>query len=410
MKRTFSLSAARRIGLLIAGTGLIAATYGLVRLAYGLFLPDVQRDLGFDAAVAGAISSGASILYCVGAVVGFVVGTRRPRGLVIAAGLSAIIGAVGMAASGSALVFAMFAIGASAGAGLASPGLVTLVARNLHVARRDRGQSIVNAGTGPGLALAGALAIVLLPDWRLAWLLAAGVTALAVLGVLLFDRGENAAEEDAASAPAARPDRAPARRALPPARWFRDHAAVIVAALLLGAGSAATWTFGRTLLLEAGMTEGVSVGAWIALGIGGTAVIATARALSALTPRAAWVVTTIAVAASTAALALAPGSTGIAFAACAVFGWGYTAATGSLISWTSRLDADRASAGTALLFVTLVLGQAVGASALGSLVAPFGMVTTFLVAAVIALAGAAVTAAGRRERTPIERERVSVSG
>lgn len=54
MKRTFS----NGTGLVAAGTALIAVTYGLVRLAYGLYLPETQADLGFDAGVAGLISSG----------------------------------------------------------------------------------------------------------------------------------------------------------------------------------------------------------------------------------------------------------------------------------------------------------------------------------------------------------------
>ena len=70
--------------MLAAAVALIAVTYGLVRLAFGLVLPDAQRDLGFDAAVGGAISSGGSALYVLGAVVGFATATRAPRSVVAA--------------------------------------------------------------------------------------------------------------------------------------------------------------------------------------------------------------------------------------------------------------------------------------------------------------------------------------
>ncbi|MGQ3160509.1 MAG: hypothetical protein ACT6SA_15490 [Aeromicrobium sp.] len=63
MKRTFSLS----VLLVPSGLGLVAATYGLVRLASGLYLPDVQADLGLGVATAGLVSSGASVVYCLGA-------------------------------------------------------------------------------------------------------------------------------------------------------------------------------------------------------------------------------------------------------------------------------------------------------------------------------------------------------
>ncbi len=150
------------------GLGTIAATYGLVRLALGLFLPDVQRDLGFGAAVGGAVSSGASVLYCVGALVGFVSAGRSARRLVAAATLAAGLGAVVMAAAPTALVFGAAAVVASTGAGLASPALVQLVRERVAAEGRSRAQAVVNAGTGPGLVVAGLLALLLLPGvaWR----------------------------------------------------------------------------------------------------------------------------------------------------------------------------------------------------------------------------------------------------
>ncbi|MDT0212204.1 hypothetical protein [Curtobacterium sp. BRD11] len=102
MKRSFSLPTSV---LLASGLGLVAATYGLVRLAFGLFLPDVQRDLGFGADVGGAVSSGASVLYCTGAVVGFLLADRAARWLVVVAALTAGLGAITTAASATTLVF-----------------------------------------------------------------------------------------------------------------------------------------------------------------------------------------------------------------------------------------------------------------------------------------------------------------
>jgi predicted MFS family arabinose efflux permease len=167
----------------------------------------------------------------------------------------------------------------------------------------------------------------------------------------------------------------------------------------MGAGSAAVWNYGRTLLIEAGASEGVSVAAWIALGAGGTAAILTARRLSALGPRAAWAVTTAAATVASLTLALAPGVTAVALAACAVFGWGYTAGTGALIAWTTRIDPARAPSGTSLLFVVLVLGQAVGAAVLGAVASGGGLVVAFLVAAVVTFAAtlAPLRQGGRRD-------------
>lgn len=384
MKRTFSFRPAAPAPLLAAGTGLIAATYGLTRLAYGLVLPDVQADLPLDDAAAGRTSLGASLAYCLAAVTGFVAAGAHRRALVVAAATTAGAGAAGMALAPGAAAFAAAAVVASAGAGFASPALVQVVTRNVPRDDAERGQAVVNAGTGPGLVAAGVLALAVLPDWRLAWGVVAVVTAAAGTLVLVLDRGGR--------------DRDGRRDGAPPG-WFAAHGRLLAAALLLGAGSAAVWTYGRSLLVDAGAGPAASVTAWIAVGAGGAAVIATARPLTAAGPRTAWVATVLAVAAATTALALAPRPAAAALAAAAAFGWGYTAATGALIAWTARLDPERAPAGTSLLFVVLVLGQGAGAAVAGGLVDGAGYRATFLAAAAVlaaaALAGGTARGGGR---------------
>ncbi|MCS6578871.1 MFS transporter [Curtobacterium poinsettiae] len=363
----------------MSGLGLIAATYGLVRLAYGLFLPDVQRDLGLRSDAAGWVSSGASALYCVGAVAGFLLAARMPRVLVAVATLVAGVGAIAMATADGPVPFGVSAVLASAGAGLASPALVRLVAEQVPSALLGRAQAVVNAGTGPGLVGAGVLALVLLPDWRTAWAVSA-VFALAV-GTLLLVVSRGGA--------------ATSRPPLPDAPWFAAHRGVIVLALLFGAGSAVVWTYGRSALVDAGASVVVSVSAWIALGVGGAAVVVTARWTNGLHARTLWAVTAGSVAVAVVVLGALPQSTVAALLACAVFGWGYTAATGALIAWTTEIDSERSSAGTSMLFVALVLGQAVGAAGAGALVGAIGFVATFVVGAVVT-AASAVPAVVRR--------------
>lgn len=360
--------------LLVGGTGLIAATYGLVRLAYGLYLPDVQRDLGLEVGTAGVVSGASSLVYCVAALVGFLSAQTRTRSLVGAAALTAGVGAAGMAASGTAGAFAAFAILGSAGAGLASPALVAVLQRNVPAARQPGAQTTVNAGTGPGLVAAGLLALFLLPDWRAAWFVAGVVTVLAAGLVLLADRG-----------PAARPT---GREPLPPRSWFAAHRRPLTAALLLGAGSAAVWNFGRTYLIGAGLPTTVSVLAWVALGLGGVAVMVTAGTMARLPTGVCWLVTAGTMATTSALITVAPSTAWPALTASFAFGWGYTAATGVLIRWTQDIDPDRAPAGTALLFVTLILGQALGAWIIGSLLSWTFPSVGFLVAAGLSVAAA----------------------
>lgn len=392
MKRSFSY-----LGpvLVMSSTALIAATYGLVRLAYGLLLPDVQDSLGLTVAGAGAISAGASVSYCVAALIGMLAVAAAPRWLVIGAAGTAGLGAIGMALAPGRPVFAIACVIASAGAGSASPALVALVARTVRSERVGSAQSAVNAGTGIGLVVAGLLAFAVLPDWRTAWAISGVVALVAGAAVLLAD-GRSRARRDTHSAAAS----SIGTRRFPPADWWRRHVRVVVAAFLLGAASAAVWNSGRAVLGDAGVDRGSSVLAWVAIGFGGVVVVITAKALDRLEPRTAWIATSSALALATAGLVVAPTVLPLVLGVCVLFGWGYTAATGALIAWTASIDRDRAASGTAMLFVVLVGGQAVGAVVGGALVQVGGFVPVFVGAALVAAAGAAVALTRTLARAP----------
>jgi predicted MFS family arabinose efflux permease len=360
VKRTLSKS--RPTPVIAACLALIAATYGLVRLSFGLVLPDAQRELGFDASVGGMIAAGGSAMYVVGALVGFAAAARVPRVMIVAAAATAALGAGGVALAPGVGVFAGATVLGSAGAGLASPAVVAVLRSHPGTRTHPRAQMIANSGTGPGLVAASLLAIALLPDWRTAWWVASAVSALAGAAALIFTRRLRSGRE---------------RMPPPPASWFALHRAPLLAALLLGVGSAAVWTFGRVLLVDAGLDDTVSLLAWTALGVGGAAVVATARAISLWSARRAWAVTAAVGAIATLAFAGSAGSVAGAILMSVVFGWAYTSATGALIAWTTDIDSDRAASGTAVLFIMLVIGQGIGAAVLGALAAAGGTAAAF---------------------------------
>jgi predicted MFS family arabinose efflux permease len=381
VKRSFSFDDVRPNLVVVFGLCFIAATYGLVRLTYGLFLPDVQKDLGLGATGAGYISSGSSLIYCVAALAGFHLGSRRPRGLVVAAAATACLGVFGMAAAASVPVFAACAVLSSAGAGFASPALVSIVARNVAEPRLDSAQSVVNSGTGPGLVGAGALALVLLPEWRTSWVLIGVATAGLAVALLAVDR----------------PTSTTRRETRLTKTWARQHLTCIAAAGLLGAGSSAVWTYGRSLLVETGAgSQRDTITAWILLGVGGTAVAATARPLAKLNPIDAWMLTCALVTCAVALLAVAPERMAVVLAACLTFGWAFVAASSALIAWTTRIDPANSAAGTAMLFVALTFGQAAGATALGFAISRSGFTTAFIAAAALTAAAVAVAVLDRR--------------
>lgn len=389
MKRSLSFER-HETALVVAGTALVAGTYGLVRLAYGLFLSDIQASTGLTATQAGYVSSGASVVYCAGALVGLVVG-HRPRLLVLGALATACLGSVAMALAPGTAILVPAAVVSSAGAGLASPGLVGVVVRGVAGPRRDRAQAVVNSGTGPGLVVAGLLALVL-PDWRWGFAVGALLTAAAGAAVLALDRPR------------------PGAGVLAPTPWSWGALLALrvpaFGALLLGAGSAAVWTYGRDHLVDAGLGTTASVLAWVAVGVGGTATVATAGRQAAIGPTRAWSLTTPVAAVSVAGVGLGAQHPVLAPAACLLFGWGFVAASSALVAWASRLSPGRAASGAAALFVALVLGQAAGSSVLGTIAEHSGMTTAFLVAAATTLAAAAC---GRQAGAPTDQAAITSS-
>jgi predicted MFS family arabinose efflux permease len=391
MKRTFSFGLGREPSVIVAGTAFIAATYGLVRLAYGLFLPDIQADLALDSARAGYISSGSSLVYCLAALCGFRYGRRNPRVLIVVATATAAGGVWGMAAAGDLLTFGLFAVISSAGAGLASPAMVSVVRRNIAANRVDRAQSMVNSGTGPGLVGAGALALAFLPEWRLTWAIIGVVTAVIAVALLITDQPGSAVQDEQSHALSV--------------GWIRRHGTALTIAVLLGGASSAMWTYGRAILVDTGgSSQRGTIIAWIMIGIGGAAVALTATPLARWSATSAWTLSCGTMTVGILLVAAAPGQMAVTLVGCLFFGWGFTTATSALIAWTSTIDAARSAAGTALLFIALMFGQAVGAIALGATITAAGYGLAFVVAAVLSSASIAVSALDRTgHRVPADR-------
>lgn len=380
MKRAFQSAP-----LVLAGTALVAATYGLVRGAYGLVLPAVQQDLGLSSVTAGVVSGLTSLAYCLAAGLSLLTCQRHPRAVVVTAGTAGTLGAAGVATAPTVGWFAAAVVLGSAGAGAVSPALVVLVSRAVRGARSAGAQSVVNAGPGPGLVVAGLLALAVGPQWRTAWVVAAAVTALAT--VWIWHASRHLAEQDHPGPPAEAVDLSPA--------WVAPAAG----AFAFGVGSAAVWTYGRTVLEGAGVAPGDAVWAWVALGLGAAASAPVAPWLLRRGPHPAWVACLAIMATATALLAVADGRwTG--WAATLLFGLGFNAGTTVLIAYAVQVSRTPGPAASAF-FVAALLGQAAGAPVVGRLL-EVGPGLAFGAAAAAALLGTlSVTARSRPRSTRV---------
>ncbi|NDK32431.1 MFS transporter [Nesterenkonia haasae] len=362
-----------------AGLSLIAVCYGLARFAYGLFLPVFRAEFGLDAATAGAIASGAYASYCVAIVASTMMTPRYGgRALAVAAGGIASAGTLMIAAAPNALVLAVGVVLAGASTGLASPPLAHAVAHTVAATQRNRAQTVINAGTGLGVAIAGPIALLTLEHWRTAWLvfsiLCALVTVWAAIAVPI------------ASAQAGG-DRG-LRHVLPHPLLPAESGRLIAAAAMMGIASAAVWTFGRDILVTEGqLSEHASTIAWIVLGVFGIAGAVTGDLAGRFGIARSWTVIMLTMAAATALMALFPGNIPTAWMASAVFGAAYIGGTGLLLIWGTRAYVETPASGVGLAFLVIALGQAAAAPVIGAVAEVTSSKTAFITAALMAVIG-----------------------
>lgn len=375
---TTTLSRRDEVALSVAGLCLIGASYGLARFAYGLFVPSFRESFALGPTTTGVIAAGGYVVYCV-AIVATSALTPRWGGRVVAAaaGACATVGTLTVALAPNSAVLVVGVLLGGASTGLVSPALAHAVARSVDPCRQGRAQTVINAGTGVGVAIAGPVALLTHEHWRGAWLVFAALSAAATIGAVLVIPAGGTDGERVSVLP---------RPLLPP-----GSLRLTAAAVLAGAGSAAVWTFGRDLMTTDGdLGEQASTVAWILLGLFGVAGAVAGDLASRIGLAAAWTTSTGLLAVASATLALAPGSLLLASASSAVFGAAYIAMSGLLLLWGTRVHQRSPAAGVGWAFLMLALGQAAGAAGLGVLAEVGSARWSFAIAAGIAVAGALV--------------------
>jgi len=249
--------------------------------------------------------------------------------------------------------------------------MVALIAEAVSPDSRPRAQAVVNSGTGAGVVLSGPLALA--GHRRAAWLCFAVLTLAATTTVWAAS---------ASGSSDARPTALHRRGPTSPLRHLRS---AIAAAALVGAGSAAVWTFGRELVVTSGSLDAVgSISFWTALGAAGLGGALVGDAVQRWDITRTWMLLALLLAASTLLLVIYPGVPAVAFLSGAVFGATYIGLSGVLIAWGTRCQPTTPATATASLFIVLTLGQAVGAALTGALLESTNPSVAFTVAAIIA--------------------------
>lgn len=376
-----------------AGIALIATSYGLARFSYGLFVPVFQQEFGLDAATTGAIASGSYLSYCIAIVVSTLVTPRYGgRSIALAAGSIAAVGTLLIGIAPNAVLLAIGVLSAGASTGLASPPLAHAVAHTVQPPIRSRTQTIINAGTGLGLAVAAPIALLALDHWRAAWIAFAIVSAATTIWVL----------RSVPTGPAYGQRSGTWASLVPKPLFPQGSGRLLLAAGMMGLASTAIWTFGPDLLVSSGgLSETTSTLTWVFLGAFGMLGAAAGDFGQKFGLRQSWHAFMLLMAIGTAGFALFPGSVSIAWIAAAGFGIAYIGLTGLLLIWGTNVYSYSPASGVGLTFLAIAVGQAIGSPLIGIVSELSTSRLAFLLAAVIA----AITAflrplSARRARAP----------
>ncbi|WP_233160081.1 YbfB/YjiJ family MFS transporter [Pseudonocardia sp. MH-G8] len=251
------------------------------------------------------------------------------RTTVVGGGLLAVAGTIVVALAGGPVLLGVGVAVAGTSAGLVFAPFGDAV-RGLPPVARARTPATISCGTGWGVAVAAPIAILTGDAWRTAYV---GFAVCAALSTLLAAR--TLPGRTATAAP-------PAKRAAP-----RSAVPMLVAALLIGLGSATFWTFAVDQVRDAGLDQAAGR---ILLGIAGVTSltgVAAADIISRLGARLTFVLTALLEAVAIAVIAVAPGHLVAVLVAAAAFGVAYNTIVAVSVLWATRVYAGRPPAGAA---------------------------------------------------------------
>jgi predicted MFS family arabinose efflux permease len=361
--------------LVSAGAACIAVTFGLARYGYGLMLPDLRAALDLDSATLGVIGSGSFAAYLLAtASSGLLAARVGARRLVVAGGALAAAGMaiVASAQSGAALAAGIVVAGASSG--LVFPPFADAVQQRLPAERRPRALAIISSGTGWGVLVSVPIALAAGADWRLAWVAFAVLALVATLWAAVALRGTTASTPEAV-------DR------LRPS-WFvcPRSGPLLAGAFLIGLGSSVYWTFAVDLVAEEGGVAPSAARLVLAL-VGAASLVGgvSGELVERLGARATFIAGSLALTASLALIAAAPGAWVAVVPSAILFGAAYNVLLAVDAIWSARVYAGRPATGLAAVMFTLAVGLLLGPAGAGAMAASAGLPAAFF-------AGAAVVA------------------
>lgn len=336
--------------LTLSGFMLIAVTYGLARFAWGMMMPQVAQQISFSPRASGMLAACSYLAYCL-ATPGATLLLARwgVRSTAMLAALTAMLGLLLLAAASSAWLIAGGLFIAGLGAGLASPALASAVSRQIDASRQTAANTLINAGTGAGIIVSVPIFMLMPGGWRAACCCFA---ALALISLLLARYCLPAGRADPPGSPVGWRDRL----------HNRALQRVIIIAFLSGVASAAWWCFGPDVLRQhSHLNEGQASMLWLVSGAAGILGALTGPLARCIGMRQVYWLAQLAMAVPLLLLAALTHFSYWLIPAAALCGAGYVTLSGILLVAGAAATPQNAASGVAAAFLTLAIGQIVGA-------------------------------------------------
>ncbi len=323
----------------LPGIAMVGVTYAFARFSFGLFLPHISDSLSLTESNAGFVSSTAYASYTLALLISSLLiqkwGQRRA---IQFAGLSAMLGLLGIAFSSNFYMLASSAFVAGFGSGWSSPAYAQIAATSLKEKDKDRGNTWMNSGTSFGLIVSGPIALLFTEHWRLSFILFAVIAlAVSIWNTLII------------------PSKVSVSVRTEQIKWLysiKQAKPLLTASLIVGVSSSVYWTFSRSYLTAVHhMSNFESVFFWVLMGVAGVIGGFTGgfikRAGLALSYRLTLMMMMVSIIIITLPNAMTIYSSAI------FFGVTYIFMTGILIVWSTRIFTNFPSMGVSLSFLFL---------------------------------------------------------
>ncbi|MDQ7111698.1 MFS transporter [Staphylococcus simulans] len=359
--------------LVIPGILMIAVTYGLGRFSFGLFLPDISQDLSLTPTQAGLISSLFYLSYCFSIIFAtFKTDKVGPKNMIMAAGLSVLIGLILIGISPNLMILALGVLFAGASTGFVSPPYGYVISLWIKLEEQSKANTWINSGTSIGLMLAGVTAMIAFLDWRTMYLSYAVLALIMLVWNFIIIPSLNQPLEIYTGS-------------------FnlldvKNGSRIALASTLLGIATAPFWTFSKSFVQATDLYTNFQLSIfWILIGVFGIIGGVSGNIIEQKGIRFAYNLGVIAISAASILLALAQLLWITPFIASSLFGVSYIFLTGVLMVWGIRVYVRNASIGIGIPFLLLAVGQVIGSILAGPLIVFLNYKATFVVFGLISL-------------------------